>query len=90
MATISCPHGHRWISRLNPSVTWENRQVNILGGVCDSGDLCQFRDCEYFDDTEEGSRRYQQGLAALHGTIEGQFNDRRYQEELRRKHRFSL
>jgi hypothetical protein len=45
---------------------------------------------EYFDDTEEGSRRYQQGLAALHGTIEGQFNDRRYQEELRRKHRFSL
>ncbi len=90
MATINCPHGHRWISRLNPSVTWENRQVNILGGVCDSCDLCQFRECEYFDDTPEGSRRFQKGLAELHGSIEGQFNDRTYQEQLRRKHRFSL
>jgi len=87
MATINCPHGHRWMARVNPSVTCENRQVNILGGVCDSCDLCGCRDCEYFDDTEAGSRRFQKGLAELHGTIEGRFNDRRYQAELRARHR---
>ena len=69
---------------------WENRQVNILDGVCDSCDLCGCRDCEYFDDTEEGSLRFQKGLAELHGSVEGQCNDRTYQEQLRRKHRFSL
>ena len=92
MATINCPHGHRWIARLSRSVTYENRQVNIFAGVCDSCDLCGCRDCEYFDDTEEGSRRFQQGLAELHGTLEGGFADQRYQAELRRKHRpgFSL
>jgi hypothetical protein len=45
---------------------------------------------KYFDDTPEGSLRFQKGLAELHGSIEGQFNDRAYQEQLRRKHRFSL
>jgi hypothetical protein len=87
MAAINCPHGHRWIARVSRSVTSENREVNIFAGVCDRCDLCGFRDCEYFDDTPEGTRRYQQGLAELHGTIEGQFNDRRYQAELRAKHR---
>lgn len=87
MATINCPHGHRWVSRLNGSVTYENRQVDIFGGVCDSCDLCGFRDCEYFDDTEEGTRRFQKGLAELHGPIEGQINAQRYQDELRAKHR---
>ena len=87
MATINCPHGHRWIGRLSQSVTYENRQVNIFAGVCDSCDLCGCRDCEYFDDTEEGSRRFQQGLAELHGTLEGRFTDRRYQAELRARHR---
>lgn len=92
MATINCPHGHRWISRLSRSATYENRQVNIFAGVCNSCDRCGFRECEYFDDTAEGSRRYQQGLAELHGTLEGRSNDRRYQEQLRHKHRpgFSL
>jgi hypothetical protein len=87
MATLNCPHGHRWIARLSGSVTCEKRLVNIFAGVCDSCDRCGFRECEYFDDTAEGTRRYQQGLAELHGTLEGRSNDRRYQEELRRKHR---
>jgi hypothetical protein len=92
MATINCPHGHRWIVGLSRSVTCENRQVNILAGVCDSCDRCGFRECEYFDDTSEGTRRYQQAVAELHGTLEGCSNDQRYQEELGRKHRpgFSL
>jgi hypothetical protein len=90
MATINCPHGQRWLARLNSSVTFENRRVNIFNGVCDSCDLCGCRDCEYFDDTPEGTRRYQQGLAQLHASIEGRSSDRRYQDDLRRKHRFSL
>jgi hypothetical protein len=87
MATINCPHGQRWINRLSQSVTCENRQVNIFAGVCDSCDRCGFRNCAYFDDTPEGTRRYQQGLAELHSTLEGRFADRRYQAQLLARHR---
>ena len=86
MATINCPHGQRWIDRLSRSVTWENRLVNIFAGVCDSCDRCGFRDCEYFDDTPEGTRRFQQGLAQLHATVEGRLADRHYQAGLRARH----
>lgn len=86
MATINCPHGQRWVSRQNRSVVYENRQVDIFGGVCNSCDLCGFRDCEYFDDTPEGTRRFQKGLAELHATVEGRLADRRYQAGLRARH----
>lgn len=87
MATINCPHGHRWIDRLSRSITWENRMVSIFAGVCDSCDLCGFRDCEYFDDTVEGTRRYQQALAQLHATPQGRLADQRYEAELLARHR---
>jgi hypothetical protein len=84
MATINCPRGCRWISQRG-NLTFEFRDVEIFNGVCDHSDRCDIRDCEYFDDTKQGTRKFLQGLYHSH-TLEGMKEDQRLQAELRQKH----
>jgi hypothetical protein len=83
MATIRCPRGCRWISQRN-NITFEFVDVDIFNGVCDHSDHCDIRDCEYFDDTPEGTRRFIDGMNAAE-TIEGRLADKRLEAELRAK-----
>jgi len=88
MATVNCPHGHRWISTLTKSrVTFENRTVTILDGICDSCDRCGFTGCEYFDDSREATRRFQKVQAMLHSDLGFREQDQHYALMLRQKHR---
>jgi hypothetical protein len=85
MATIDCPRGCRWISRRG-NLTLEFRDVDIFNGVCDHSDRCDLRDCEYFDDTPQGTRKYLEGLCHSR-TLDGANEDQRLQAVLRAKHK---
>tara|TARA_B100000614_G_scaffold62310_1_gene55239 strand:+ start:733 stop:984 length:252 start_codon:yes stop_codon:yes gene_type:complete len=78
--TINCPHGQRWISHFKKAgFIFENRTVQIFNGVCDHCDKCGVTDCEYFDDTPEGTRKFCQGLAHSH-TAEGMLEEKQLKE----------
>ena len=67
--TLDCPHG--WKSNLKiGNIIFEDTRVNICGGICDSLDLCGIKDCEYYDDSQEGSCFFSRALAHEH-TLEG-------------------
>lgn len=87
MASVDCPHGHKWIARLGRALVIERRQVEIIDGVCDSCDRCGFSACEYFDDSPDATRRYCEALGRLHADPLGNERDRAYAAELRAKHR---
>ena len=64
-----CPRG--WKSSIKiGNITFEDTRVNICGGICDSVDLCGIKDCEYFDDSQEGSCFFSRALAREQ-TLEG-------------------
>lgn len=83
MATVRCPRGCRWISK-RKNITFEFCDVDIFNGVCDHSDRCEIRDCEYFDDTKEGTRRFSEGLRESY-TLAGQIADKKLEDELRAK-----
>lgn len=45
-------------------------EVDVCGGVCDSPDFCKIEDCEFYDVTREGTRRFMKA-SAEEETIEG-------------------
>jgi len=63
--TIDCPHGWKSSLKIGDNIFEDNR-VNICGGICDSVDLCGIKDCEYLDDTQEGTRKFQKALLHEH------------------------
>jgi hypothetical protein len=86
MATVNCPHRHRWISQLPGNITFEFRDVEIFAGVCGSCHKCGFRECEYFDESEEAQKRRWNAWIATHTDIRGQLEDEHYERMLRAKH----
>ena len=82
--TIDCPHSWRHVAKFG-SVTIEDRRINVYGGLCDSPDLCGIRTCEFFDDSREGTRRYNLALADAHASIEGVIADEEAKEEHERR-----
>ena len=82
MATVNCPHRHRWISKRG-NITFEFRDVRIFYDVCDSCDRCGFSGCEYFDESREATERFNRGLVESHGTIEMQVAQKEYERQLR-------
>lgn len=61
----------RFKTRLNTGkIVWEDTRVNVCAGICDSVDLCGNKDCEFYDDTREGTRRFHAALGHEH-TLEG-------------------
>ena len=71
---IDCPHGSIWITSA-PGLTFASRVVSVYGGVCDSCDRCGLESCRFFDQSEDGDRRFAEGLAhsqTLEGLIEEQ------------------
>jgi hypothetical protein len=84
MATINCPHRHKWVSQRS-NVTWEFHDVTIYNDVCDHSDRCGHTACEYFDNSSEATRRFLKGLYHSH-TLDGLFADKDYQAQLRQKH----
>ncbi len=84
MATVNCPHRHRWISKLR-NVTFEFRTVEIFADVCDSGHKCGFSECEFFDQSKEGKKRNGEAWKAAHTSIEGKIADEHYERMLRTK-----
>ena len=66
---IKCPHGWKHIGKIG-SLTWEDPTVNIYEGICDSPDLCGITVCQYYDTSQEATRRFQKAQANEH-TLEG-------------------
>jgi hypothetical protein len=66
---MTCHRGFK--TRLKTGkLVWEDRRVNVCAGICDAVDLCGIKDCEFYDDTREGTRRFHAALAHEH-TLEG-------------------
>jgi hypothetical protein len=86
MATVNCPHRHRWISKLS-NVTFEFRDVEIFADVCGSGHKCGFAACEYFDQSEEAQKRNWRAWIATHANPLAQIENEHYERMLREKHR---
>jgi hypothetical protein len=86
LASVNCPHGHKWISRLGSALVIENRTIQIFDGICDSCDRCGFSACEYFDDSKDATRRFCQALGRVHASIEAKIQDDTYAVALRTKH----
>jgi len=68
---VDCPKGWKWVKRIG-AITLEDHRVNICDGVCDSADLCKRADCEFYDISEDATRRFLQSQAKEH-TLEGKF-----------------
>jgi hypothetical protein len=85
--TIDCPHGFKRVTKLK-TVTWEDQTVAVFDGICDSCDLCGIRRCEFYDDTREGTRRFQRAAAHAH-TLEGMLAERDRQRAYRESRRGS-
>jgi len=64
-----CPHGWKSSLKIGNNM-FEDSRVNICGGICDSADLCGVKDCEYCDDSQEGTCFFNRALAHEH-TLEG-------------------
>jgi hypothetical protein len=67
---MDCPKGWKSNAKLSKNITIQSRTVNICDGICDSADLCGKTDCEHYDITREGTRRFQKANAYEH-TLEG-------------------
>jgi hypothetical protein len=71
----NCSHGWKRTTKLKNLVV-ENSSVEIHDGVCNSADLCGITHCDYYDLTQEGTRRYLKALGRSH-TLEGILEERR-------------
>ena len=67
---IDCPHGYVAVMKLNENVTWEDRSVTILDGMCESADRCGITSCKFYDVSPAGNARYLIALRRTH-TLEG-------------------
>ncbi len=67
---IDCPHGYAAVMKLNENVTWEDRTVAILDGMCESADRCGISTCKFYDLSPAGNARYIAALRRTH-TLEG-------------------
>ena len=67
---MNCPKGWKSSTKVNQNFTSESRVVNICDNICDSADLCGITDCEYYDVTRQGTRRFLNALSYEH-TLEG-------------------
>jgi hypothetical protein len=67
---MNCTKGWKSSSKVNKNFTFESRVVNICDNICDCADLCGITDCEYYDATREGTRRFINALNYEH-TLEG-------------------
>jgi hypothetical protein len=76
---IDCPKGWKCIMRFG-NITFEDHRVSICDGVCDSADLCGIAECEFYDLSEDATRRFLQAQVKEH-SLEGVL----HQESLRRK-----
>ena len=85
MAMIRCPQACRWISQVG-NVTFENRDVTIFSDICSHSDRCGMEDCQYFDNSEEATRKFIQAQALSHGTVQDQEKARHYERMLRVRH----
>ena len=57
MASIRCPLGCRWVRECG-NLVMENRDVVIFGDICDRPEKCGRKDCRYWDDSPEATRRF--------------------------------
>ena len=53
-----CPHGYVAVMKLSDTVTFEDRSVTILGGMCDTADRCGISSCKFYDLSPAGHARY--------------------------------
>lgn len=67
---IDCPHGYVAVMKLSENVTFEDRSVTILGGMCESADRCGISTCKFYDLSPAGHARYIAALRHTH-TLEG-------------------
>lgn len=54
---VDCPKGWKWVKQIG-NITFEDHRVSICNGICDSADLCARTDCEFYDVSEEATRRF--------------------------------
>lgn len=69
---MGVPQDRRGVGRGVINNAFEYHRVRICDGVCDSADLCGRSDCEFYDISEEATRRFLQTQAKEH-TLEGKF-----------------
>ena len=62
---VNCPKGHVWIS-ISPKQASIRRTVRICGNICDSYDLCENTDCEFYDSSHTADKIYAKNIALLH------------------------
>jgi hypothetical protein len=86
---IDCPHGYSSKSKLG-NITFEFRDVNIFGNVCDHADLCAIETCRYYDITREGTRRYMEAMLACEASIEKQLEDKDKEKRYRKRQQLGL
>ncbi len=68
---VDCPKGWKWVKQIG-NIIFEDCRVNICDGVCDLADLCKRADCEFYDVSEDATRRFLKAQAKEH-TLEGKF-----------------
>ena len=79
---VPCIKGHTLKERNFFTRKMETRKkVNIYDHICDSPDLCKDETCEFYDRTEEGTRKYQEALSRAFGSVDGVMYDRKYKDD---------
>lgn len=54
---FDCPYGWKSVT-YSGNVTLESATVNICDGICDSCDLCGIESCEFYDVSQEATKRF--------------------------------
>jgi len=69
---VPCIKGYKLTERdslLNEIIT--GRKVTIYNNVCDSYDLCRDESCDFYDDTESGTQKFNEGMVEFWSSIDG-------------------
>lgn len=72
---IDCQHGYVAVMKISDTITFKDRSVSILGGMCESAERCGIATCKFYDLSPAGHARYLAALRRSH-TLEGVIEER--------------
>ena len=72
---IECPRGWKTSYQIGDPklgrITVHHNKVEILEGICNSCDLCGIKNCRFYDNSAEATRRFVQASIRREHTLEG-------------------
>ena len=86
---ILCPYGYTEKIKLG-NIMLEYLDVTVFNGICDHCDLCKIKECEFYDDTREGTRRFMKAVGVCAASIDKQMEGEKKGERYRKRQKLGF